>query len=373
MYSGKTTIGFVISDSNYLQHLLHYIRHSDYAQYFQIKAFTRMPDQVLLSECNILLLGEEFASSRDELIGMLDRQCLVFCLSGLQSARLETGEVFKYQPLHKMFREILDMYLAKDSRYMTTIDHTKHCEIITVFSLAGGAGKTTVATSLAHFISQTHEKVLYLNLEDIPNPQLAVEACTIPSLSEFLYHLEKQSVDALYWMGRQHPFHHFYCLQPQVQFRELQELTAEQLDGLLASLRTSGVFDYVIIDTSSQLTPFSFHLLNQSDRICWLLTDEISHLSKMESLLSFAKKTDWTEEWSWLGKCNFVLNKYLGYFIHSTLQDTYQLSACLPYVADLQEVNGLSKPEKNPAFYEALESLFEERFAKRPALFIHGR
>ncbi len=371
MFSDKTTICFIIKDSNYLQHILHFVRNSELFQGLHLRAFTRFPNQIELKGVDILVVCEEL--SRE--LGEIDLEIPCFRLSTDKNVSITEGLIFQYQPLHKMFRELLDHYLAGSQLKLLRNEDDAVPSFISVYSLAGGSGKTTVASDMAELIAGRGQNVLYLNLEDVPSPIWNLDSqFEGPTLSEYLYRVDIDKTDQMYWTGKQHPQRKFYFLQPQVQFREMNRMEKQQFDSLVDSIKKQQFFDYVIIDMSSQLSPLTFDCMNASDHICWLLTDEQSHLGKMEMLLSYAKQTELMEEWSWLGKCSFVLNKYIGYFINAYLNETYDLCTYLPYVSAWSHPNNHARRLMDEAqFAQAISTLFDERFAKRTAIKLDGR
>lgn len=370
MFSGKTTLSFIIKDSIYLQHVLHFLRQSDYFQVLQIRAFTRIPAQESLNDTDILVVCDEIAISEKE----LNVAKMSFILSTDRNAALSDGFIFKYQPLNKMLRDVLDYFMDK---YRQAIDDSKvHSltSVISIYSLAGGSGKTTVATGFAELLANEGYKVLYLNLEDVPPPIWSIsEEISAPTLTEYLYQLDNGSTNIMYWTGKHHPQRRFYFLQPQVQFREMSKMDKQKFDWMIQNIRQNGYFDYVIVDMVTQLNPLTFDCFNVSDHICWLLTDDQTHLGKMEMLLSYAKQTEMLEEWSWLGKCSFVLNKYMGYFLNASLNETYEICAYLPNVNSWNHPmnNSFQTLEENQ-FEQALKKLFAAKFAIRSAIPIHG-
>jgi cellulose biosynthesis protein BcsQ len=371
MFSDKTTICFVIKDSNYLQHILHFARNSEFFQCFHIRAFTRLPARSALDGTDILVVCDELLHD----LGDLPYEMKHLRLSADKHMSISQGAIFKYQPLHNMFCELLEYYRSLQSFDAITNPPSAVTSFIAVFSLAGGSGKTTVAGELAESIAARGQNVLYLNLEDVPSPIWNLGGQNdAPTLSEFLYRVELDKTDRMYWNGKQHPQRKFYFLQPHVQFREMNRMEKQQFDSLLESIKQQHFFDYVVIDMSSQLSPLTFDCMNASDHICWLLTDEQSHLGKMEMLLSYAKQTELMEEWSWLGKCSFVLNKYIGYFLNAYLNETYDICTFLPYVSSWNQPNDHSRRLlEETQFKQALSTLFDERFAKRTAIKVNGK
>jgi hypothetical protein len=207
--------------------------------------------------------------------------------------------------------------------------------------------------------------VLYLNFEDIPSSAWCIGESSAPTLSEFLYYLKSDMHthrDAkLVWLGNEHPQWKFFYFQPQAQFHEINELKEEDVLSLLESIMRSGMFRYVILDLSSHLSTQTITCLAKSNRICWLLTDDLQHLSKVESFLSFARQTGIQQQWNWLHRTEWVLNKHFGYFLNPEQIEQHSLAARLPYVNQWRTESSVQSVGSDHAFIETLKNWLRYR------------
>jgi hypothetical protein len=360
----KFTLGLFISDVHYLQHLLDYVRNSEFAEWFQIRAYTKWSNVEDWSDLHRLIFDEMFFADMAEQDAVQDfKDVPVTLLTDREQPA--HNELHKYQPLQRLWTQIYELCAPDSDFLLPTVQKRDRTELISLFSLSGGSGKTTLAIHLARHLALQGERVLYLNLEDIPSPLLCPGESSAPTLSEFLYYLKSDmhsSRDAkLVWLGNEHPQWKFFYFQPQVQFHEMNEWKEEEALSLLESIVRSESFRYIIVDLSSHLTVQSLACLAKSDRICWLVTDELQHLSKVESFLSFTRQSGIQQQWDWLHRTEWILNKSFGYLLNPDLLEPLTLAARLPFVNQWRTESSIAGNSTDLAFEEAVSAWLHHR------------
>jgi hypothetical protein len=129
-------------------------------------------------------------------------------------------------------------------------------------------------------------------------------------------------------------------------------MTPELLESFIGAIRSSGRYDLVVVDPDSGVSAWHRALLEQSDRIAWLVTDDWQCLEKTNRLIRY-----WEEKGPlWPGKISFLRNRSQG-----ALQNRWKLpaapAAVLPYVPQWKGMDEPGRLFGSAAFSGALEAL----------------
>lgn len=192
----------------------------------------------------------------------------------------------KYQSLSKLTSELLAIYFEK-------IEHTEYfvinkgvTKIISVFSSTSGAGKTVFALNLANELTKMELKVLYLNLETIHSTELFLkDNKDARQSSEIIYFAQKKSDRLLSKIEKYKKtdsylgFDYFDFIHNPA---EMLELKRTEVQYLLNIIKSSDVYDYVVVDLDSQLHERSFEAIQASQKIIWLVKNDATSIFKSE-------------------------------------------------------------------------------------------
>jgi MinD-like ATPase involved in chromosome partitioning or flagellar assembly len=75
-----------------------------------------------------------------------------------------------------------------------------------------------------------------------------------------------------------------YFLQPD-SFLELDEVSDTEIKFLLDEIKTSGLYDFIVIDLSSNLNYKNITLMEESDEIIVVITPELIAINKLDNFL----------------------------------------------------------------------------------------
>lgn len=181
---------------------------------------------------------------------------------------------------------------------------TKHAKVVTLYSIKGGVGKSTVAANLALMMAEglAPKKTLLLdfdlrfgdigvilNLVAKHNITSLVHDKNEPGYDSFKRHLAK--VDLLDVLLA--PFEPQYA----------EEINGKVLDAIVSSFREH--YDYIIIDSPATVNEDIIHLLTVSDMVIVLVTQEITNIKGISTTLKLLEELSVDR-----GKLRLVINKY---------------------------------------------------------------
>jgi cellulose biosynthesis protein BcsQ len=264
-------------------------------------------------------------------------------------------EIIQYQPLPGILSDMRGALRGE-----TTTPSAKECQVVTLFSASGGAGKTTVALNLIRQAGQRGLRSFYLNLEALNATSLLFGIGEPDSLSQLLYSLQAHPDkwgEQLEKLCRHQSLLHTDFLDAPAHPSERLALTPELLESLLAGIRKSGRYDLIVIDPDCGASEWHRQLLILSDRVLWLTVDDAQSLKKTDLLLRH-----WQEHSDEIrNKLTFVLNKGQG----GGMVNGWELpggapSAMLPYIPQWKSVDQPSRLLGAPAFSGAVEQLLDQ-------------
>jgi len=217
--------------------------------------------------------GEPFENVHEDLRGV------VLLVENKEEERSDLEKslfyIYKYKNVKEIIKEILLAYnLFTGKRVMTLNDN--NCRMVSVYSGAGGLGKTSIAIGLAQEFSRFRQKkVLYINYEEWDNTgeYFGFEKEDQPnSVSDYLYYLSR---------GKQVNLESFLvvdefgiCFFKPVTGRNLlKNLNKEDLCNFFNQIIGAESIDYVIIDCNNCLDENTLWLLKNANHVVYLSDD----------------------------------------------------------------------------------------------------
>ncbi len=177
-------------------------------------------------------------------------------------------------------------------------------EIISVFSIKGGQGVTTIATNLAdHIYTLTEDNVVLLDLNFYMS-DLSVFLNSMCEYSPFdlIKDLPRMDEELLFSSLTRHK-RGFYFLSVPEEKVDLQDLSPEDVDDMLKVLKN--YMDYIIVDLPHDFSERTISVIDKSDILLVLVQQSVPIIKSVEKLIFLF------EEMGIKDKVRIVLNRYV--------------------------------------------------------------
>lgn len=347
----QRTLIVIDRDVQYLELLTAYIRNSEYADKLVVKCFSSPMNGVQYLRSSlaqpILLLQEELVDAD----GNWPPSMILLSEKDFNNSDEQPRKLYKYQPLHHMFSKIL----GSSSSAPVKIYGDRKTDVITFFSASGQSGKTTAAFNLSKSLALLNHRVLYLNLELLPSMDMGgmgvdVEQNTLADIIYCVREYPERLVEKIDLSALREPNWKFDYIPPATSFREIQEMTATDVQILIEQLCELNRYDYIVVDPDSSIHPRIITLLNASDIIFWLVTDDYHHLQRTHALLKQMPVS--------LEQIHFVMNKYTGSISNSSITKDLMIRGFLPYIPGWKTVHNREQLMYSDIYNRQLLHLF---------------
>ncbi len=247
--------------------------------------------------------GELYEKGKSEASEPEDREYVIYLIEGrtkkkeniiyLRNRRNtdsdnEITHFYKYDSLRVLYGNILQLY-GRLSGWQRTDIESFPTKILTVFSLSGGGGTTSLTLGLAQEYQRFEEKrVLYLSLEPYPETeQYFVEGSADKGLKEFLYYFTQNNQEKIhclkpYVVADDYGVHSFFL---QGLHNPLLDLTNKEWQDLLIFLSQNSFYDLILIDGSNTLSKKLSIALGLSHQVLSLIGHKTGPENMEEELL----------------------------------------------------------------------------------------
>lgn len=217
----------------------------------------------------------------------------------------------KFQPGDRIVEQMLNFFFEDNDVLPGNETGSASTKLISVYSAAGGAGKTSLAFGLSVQLGMKGCAVLYLSFESICSAAATLSHSCNDGFTHVLLCL-KEDPDLLpakigTYKIRDNSYGIEYLAPPDC-FMELVELTKNDLTLILEKLKGMSSYDFVIIDMDSKADDKTLAVLESSDAVIFLTTSDRMSAYKSEVFLQQLRRT----EPAILKKLVPVLNKYCG-------------------------------------------------------------
>ncbi|WP_245954452.1 hypothetical protein [Paenibacillus flagellatus] len=350
-------------DTTYTGHMAEYVRESEWGRRLILKQLSReelLRDYVGSRAAHLYLVHPSFD------IRALTGGCRVrLCETAGEAADDSSGlpGVHKYQPLHRLFGRLLELYRSgAGGGVRPSGTDRSEATVCSVFSAAGGTGKTTVAVHLARAFAARGSLCLYWNMELVPGFVFPQEA-DAELAARLVYDLRSGSErigerlrgligreavsGADYFPGFRH-------------MRESLEMSRDDARRLVGAIRALNRYDAIVLDLEATAHERVLGALESSDAIVWLVNEDD------ESAARSARLLEELGQWGEAGalpdrdRIRFVLNKHAGELPAgqaSAAKSGLAIRDKLPYVSRWKRMHGSDGRVAEPLFAESVARL----------------
>jgi len=160
----------------------------------------------------------------------------------------------------------------------------RQAKIITVTSVKGGSGKTTLALNLAGLLSLEKKKVLVLDADLYGN---AIALSTKADADRTLFTLVDDLKNNRFTSDQDYitKYNEYLSILPATKDpRQANKIGSKYLNIVLSKLKPR--YDYIIIDTNNTLDDFNLVAIDNSDEVLYVITNDPVDLKNMRTVVS---------------------------------------------------------------------------------------
>lgn len=172
--------------------------------------------------------------------------------------------VYKYSSVKEIFHRAVGR-LGIDIKSEGTLSESGMTNIITVTSPIGGAGKTTIAMAIAIQLSEINKKVLYVNSESVQNFEWLLNTGNTVT-DNFEKMLIRHDDNILNCINEAIGHVDFDYVKPFNSALISYDITEDDYIFFINKISESKLYDYIVIDTSSEFNKMNSSLIEISNK-----------------------------------------------------------------------------------------------------------
>lgn len=268
------------------QNKVNIIQYSDETMFMQM--FQR-PIQI-----DLLIVGEELYAPDLERYPITFTMVLCEQAQALEAdANVRIKRICRYTPAKALLMQL--------AGWIRTDEKRADCRLIMVYGPEGGSGKTTTAMGICNSLVRLNQRVLYMNTGVLQDFGHLFQGCS-PISGDFERMMRMGELQAEYLMGLCGE-DGFSYMKPFSLAAYNFEYTDQKFLRLAQRFSKTGRYDYIVIDTSSGLSPEKTAMMSACDSVLIVLGQTEESRYKLEVL---QKNIDITDR----DKFTVICNRY---------------------------------------------------------------
>lgn len=231
----------------------------------------------------------------------------------------------------------------------TNKEAKKGTKIVSVFSVGGGCGKTTVALALANNLYNKGNRVLYVSTQSMQDFEFLIPNCA-KLTSEFSYQCTINIKNALKLLLREIRTEGFDYIPAFNKIPSTYQVTFDTYVDMIEYISQKNMYDYIIVELSTNISTKKNSFMHNCYRNLIVTTQDAIAVKKLETFLgSIAGFNDKVTI-----LCNRLRNDRINYLQVSPLVSTYEISE---YVEELDAEISFQNIKDYQYFYRTTVSL----------------
>ena len=269
----KIKLAILERDESYLGRIIS-VFSTKYADKFEIYSFTEAKSAMVTldsAKIDVFLVSDTFEIDAS----MVPSRCgfAYFVDSADVDMVNNQKAICKFQKAELIYKQILSIYSEKaGSLFGLRSEDGENAHVILFDSVSGGAGASSMAAACALHFSAQQKRVLYLNLEKFGSPDVFFSAEGQFDISDVIYALKSRKANLslkLESCVKQDPRGVFFYSQSKLAL-DMLELNPDEMIRLISELKTSGAYDYVIVDGNFGMDKDFLPVYRQIPAIIWV-------------------------------------------------------------------------------------------------------
>ena len=186
--------------------------------------------------------------------------------------------IYKYYSVKRMLEKI-------DSGLITEAESEKGTKVVGVFSASGGTGKTITALTLAHKLMKKGKRVIYISTVPYQDFTYYIDDASVLGTA-FCYQCSINIKNALKIIQDEIKNEGFDFLPPFKNLPVSYQMKFSVYSQIVDYLRDKNIYDYIVVELSSELEADKLVFLKNCDWKVLLTTQDKIAVGKLEALLS---------------------------------------------------------------------------------------
>lgn len=177
----------------------------------------------------------------------------------------------KFQKADLIYKQILNIFSEKTAA-ITGNNKFDGGKVIAFAGAAGGVGCSSAAAACTMYFAQKGKKAIYLNLEPLGDTDLYFSGEGQGNFSDIIYAVKSRKANLSLKMEslvRQDATGVFFFAAPNTA-PDMLELKQEEIIEIIMELKTSGGYDYIILDIDFQLSIEKLNLFKNCDEVVFV-------------------------------------------------------------------------------------------------------
>ncbi len=360
-------IRIVVADyeKSYIESLSSYLRSSDEAARFITTYFTSKSTlQEFLNQNELIDILLISPALYDETLSIPNDTLLIFLEDNkLSNNNPNLQAVYRYQRLNQLISNILSIYYENNQQAGHLLARSKQTQVLTVYSPAGGTGKTTIAVNLSKQLALNNLKIFYLNLELLNTSSLYFQSEEDNPSLQIFYYVKSESpqlLSKIEALKKFDPHALVSYFDIAISADELMEFSENDVKRLINGIVDTGTYDFIVVDLDSSLHERNIAVLKECDKIIWPIVNNEQSFLKTASFLA--------EEEKIIGKENIVkdklimlMNKFYSDTANIANESGITIDGYLPIIEDWLDKQSGRTILNNDLFNQELLSIIHER------------
>ncbi len=308
----KIRLAILEKDVSYMKKLVtaFTVKFSDNLEIYSFTTLENALQNLAPSRVDVFLAGESFEIDTKALPTKCAFGYFVDSV-GIESFR-DCPAICKFQKAELIYKQILSLYSEKATDIAGPAINGGLTKIISFVSASGGVGTSTMAMACATALAKADKKVLYVNLEELGDPEVYFEGEGNYNFSDVIFALRSQKTNLtlkLEGTVRHATNGVFYYAAPEVAL-DMLDLQEQDVKRMLAEMCIAGGYDYIIVDSRLDFSEVSMVIWNEADTVI-LVTDGMNVSNrKLERMVAAFLQKEKNDERLKLSKAMLLYNKY---------------------------------------------------------------
>ena len=303
-----------------------------------LKSFFSTPQNI-----DVLIINEDLYDEEYEKQDISNVFLLSEVDNSMQTENMILKRIYKYTSVKQIYNDVVNNMSSETLKTIGDRENNE-TEFIMVYSPSGGSGNTLVSMGIAGALSKCNKRVLFISTEVLQgfNYYLSNNEYISNNFEKHLHNHSENIVEVLKGAIRKE------CFDYLLPFRQATNSYNIKLDDyryLLESLRKSGDYDYIVVDTSCELSNSKTKLMSFCHKVIVVTMQNKVSTAKLERLINNIDCSD-------RNKFMFICNKYMDSEVN--------------YLIKNPATNAITIPAKSiiisPEFFSPLPSLLDLAF-----------